>query len=107
MICDSEPSDIQVFLNAGFHDEKCSFGITKKSGYRPSSDFNFEFVAEVICANSLHSGYMVQVTSERSHATNPSQCTRYFTGITSTMLHVCNTIIQALLLYFGKYESEM
>ena len=38
----------------------------KKSGYRPSSDFNFEFVAEVLCENSLHSGYLVNVISERS-----------------------------------------
>lgn len=66
-----------TFIPSGFHDEECTFGIMKKGSYRPASDFNFEFVAEVLCSNALHSGYMVNVTSERSHATNPNQCTRY------------------------------
>ena len=38
----------------------------KKGIYKPSSDFNFEFVAEVLCANPHNSGYLVIVTSERS-----------------------------------------
>ena len=48
---------MHVLNYAGFHEETCSFGVMKKGVYRPSSDFNFEFVDEVICSNPLHSGY--------------------------------------------------
>ena len=53
---------------SGYHDEESSFGLVKKGIYKPSSDFNFDFVADIICNNPHDSGYMVHVTSERSHA---------------------------------------
>ena len=63
---------------SGYHEEKSSFGVMKKGIYKPSSDFNFDFVDEVLCANPYNSGYLVTVTYERSHACDNTESTRYF-----------------------------
>ena len=60
----------------GFYEEECTFGVMKKGVYKPSSDFNFKFVSEVMCADPHSSGYMITVKSERSHATQSSKHTR-------------------------------
>ena len=40
--------------------------MTKKGSYRPASDFCFEFVAEVICANPQSSWFIIKLTPERN-----------------------------------------
>ena len=47
----------------------------KKGIYKPSSDFNFEFVAEVLCANPNSSGYMVKVKTTAHENTGTSSLT--------------------------------
>ena len=88
---------------SGYHEEKSSFGVMKKGIYKPSSDFNFDFVAEVLCANPYNSGYLVTVTYERSHACDNTESTRYFsywtvhsTNLHGTLLRICTTKIFTL-----------
>lgn len=71
------PSKSHLSSLAGYHDETSSFGMMKKGVYKPSSDFNFDFVAEVLCSNPHNSGYLVTVTSGRSQASNTTESTRY------------------------------
>ena len=52
----------------GFHD--CStFGIIKKDVYHVASDFNFEFVSEIICNVPSSSGYLIKLTTSKGNDT--------------------------------------
>ncbi len=55
----------------GFHDdrEEKTCGIVKKGIYTPSSDFHFDLVAEVICAVTSSSGYLISLTPYSSEDT--------------------------------------
>ena len=46
---------------AEFYDDDNGFGIVRKGKQHLSSDFLFEFIAEVICADSRSSGYMINL----------------------------------------------
>ena len=55
-----------VFILLGCHEEGKSFGVIKKG---KSSDFHFDFVAEVICEDPHSSGFMVELTPDRLPST--------------------------------------
>ena len=49
----------------GYHDEELSFGVMKKRVYKPASDFEFKFIAEVICSDPHSSGFLIKLTPDR------------------------------------------
>ena len=56
----------------GYHDTPLNFGIVKKDKatgnvkYKPASDFGFDILAEVICSSPTSSGFMINLTPDRS-----------------------------------------
>lgn len=51
---------------AEFYDGDHGFGIIRKGRkHHPSSDFLFNFIAEVICSDSRSSGFMIELTPGR------------------------------------------
>lgn len=63
-----------------YKDTEKNFGVMKKGKYRPMSDFQFEFVSEVICCSSPQSsGFVIRLTPERYH--NQSQISERYENI--------------------------
>ena len=76
----------------------------KKGIYKPSSDFNFEFVAEVLCTNPNSSGYMVKVTPERNHESTRYKSAVVLVCITEFRMHfaakTCDTNFECCRVLF-------
>ena len=53
-----------IFHLTGFYDGPTSFGLYKKGNIHTASDFNFDIIAEVICAVPASSGYLVRLTPQ-------------------------------------------
>ena len=48
-----------------FYDGDRDFGVIRKGKRHHASDFSFTFLAEVICADSRSSGFMIELTPRR------------------------------------------
>ena len=44
---------------------KNTFGKIVKGKYKPASDFRFDIITKVICANAKLTGYMIKIYPER------------------------------------------
>ena len=64
-----------LHCSLGYNEEELSFGIMKKGVFKPASDFQFHFIAEVICSDPHSSGFMIQLTPDQSDQTDDPQST--------------------------------
>lgn len=72
---------IMLYCCLGYNEEELCFGVMKKGVFKPASDFQFHFFAEVICSDPHSSGYMIQLTPDRSDQTDDPQSTRHINYI--------------------------
>ena len=60
------PILMYIKMHVGFKANDTNFGVIKKKKYIPCSDFGIKFIAEVISVNPHSSGFLVEVTPDRT-----------------------------------------